>query len=119
VRPLRWFDLWVGSRRVEVCFSTPKHCLALRDNGGPLWGVCLYEEERIILNALSPKIDFCETLVHELLHLALEDYDDLPSDHEEKLVEYTDGRLTALLRQCGLTLPPLPPGLDALRSRKQ
>jgi hypothetical protein len=119
VRPLRWFDLWVGSRRVEVCFSTPKHCVALRAAKRPLFGVCLYDEERIILNALAPKIDFAETLIHELLHLALEDYGDLPSDQEEKLVEYTDGRLTSLLRQCKWEMPPLPRGLEALRSRKQ
>ena len=116
MKPIRWFDIWAGGRRVEIVFSTPKHCVALRRGRTSLLGRCVYEDDRIILNALASNHVTEETLIHELLHLSLENLE-TDEDTEERIVEWADSRLAWSLRQIGFRLPPIPEGVERLRER--
>lgn len=69
------------------------------------WGATDYETRTIFVNARAS--DQAETLLHELMHVALQ-HEDMTREEEHRIIEMLSPKLWPLLEACGVQWPARP-----------
>jgi hypothetical protein len=111
-RLLFWFWFDHKGTKVPVYFGLEEEQSCLRRAHGVAFGK---PDPFIIMNARNTRRETLDTLVHELGHIALWSYRQLPNRGEAACRRLES--IVGALMMCGLTLPEYPEGHAAMRRR--